>query len=120
MELGLEHGDVAGFAARLEASRAKGKLRGIARQCRADGAEAAEASANPPGCWVSAPTATAGACGTAASGAWALAGITISLAAFATTPHAIAPLTHASEINPTRIDFIVIPTLPLDQSAGSE
>ena len=30
MELGLEHGDFAGFAARREASRAKGKLRGIA------------------------------------------------------------------------------------------
>ena len=48
------------------------------------------------------------------------AGSTRSIAALATKPKPIAPLTQPSEIRPTRANFIVSPTLPLEQSAGSE
>jgi hypothetical protein len=58
----------------------------------------------------------AGFCGSATEPvtAEAAAGITMSMAAFATTPNATAPLTQASESKQIRADFIVSPTLPLD------
>jgi hypothetical protein len=40
--------------------------------------------------------------------------MTRSIAALAIMPKASAPLTKASESRPIRVDFIVIPTLPLD------
>src|ERR1700736_2650543 len=92
---------------------------------RSTGVEVAEASANPPGagCAPSSVAATIGATGCCGSAtepvtAEAAVGITMSMAAFATTPNATAPLTQASESKPIRADFIVSPTLPLGLKCG--